>query len=363
MISAQNAFLDNQNPVYNTDSSPFTISAKQLSMDAADAGTYEAVISVTGSNVFESGNNLHTVEMQVVTSDAPFVTTWTVGTDLTLVIPGTAESGGSYTVDWGDNSTGTASSHATHVYDDPGTYTVSLSGNLTSFRMGSVTAVVAQKLSSIDQWGDIRWSTMQNAFRGASNMMYNATDAPDLSEVTTMQNMFRDASSFDGDLSSWDVSGIRNMDGTFRGASSFDGNVSSWDTSGANDTRKMFQDAGAFNQPLDSWDVSDVTHMDSMFYGADFLQPDPQHLECLFGDSYAGHVQRRHLLQRAHSPPGTSRASPTCSRMFVSASSFNQPTRLVGRILRDRHVRHVQRRPLLQPAPRLVGRILRDRHD
>ncbi|MYH04682.1 MAG: BspA family leucine-rich repeat surface protein, partial [Cenarchaeum sp. SB0675_bin_21] len=68
MISAQNAFLDNQNPVYNTDSAPFTISAKQLSMDVSDAGTYEAVISVTGSNVFESGNNLHTVDVTVTGS-------------------------------------------------------------------------------------------------------------------------------------------------------------------------------------------------------------------------------------------------------------------------------------------------------
>ncbi|MYH03958.1 MAG: BspA family leucine-rich repeat surface protein, partial [Cenarchaeum sp. SB0675_bin_21] len=325
MISAQNAFLDNQNPVYNTDSSPFTISARQLSMDAADAGTYEAIISVTGSNVFESGNNLHTVEMQVVTSDEPFITTWTVAAgSLGITIPGTAESGGSYTVDWGDNSTDTATGDVSHTYDSAGTYTVSLSGNLTSFRTGTLPATDAQKLSSIDQWGDIRWSTMQDAFRGASNMMYNATDAPDLSEVTTMQNMFRDASSFDGDLSSWDVSGIQDMDGTFRGASSFDGNVSSWDTSGATDMSKMFQDAGAFNQPLGSWNVSDVTHMDSMFeFATSFDQP-------LDSWNVAKVTDMSNMFYRATSFDRLLNnwdvSSVTdMSEMFSGAASFNRP--------------------------------------
>ena len=49
-------------------------------MDAAGAGTYEAVISVTGSNVFESGNNLHTVEV-VVTPDGAPPPVQTPGTD------------------------------------------------------------------------------------------------------------------------------------------------------------------------------------------------------------------------------------------------------------------------------------------
>ena len=39
---------------------------------------------------------------------------------------------------------------------------------------------------------------MENAFRGASNMEYRATDAPDLSRVTDMDSMFSFASDFNG---------------------------------------------------------------------------------------------------------------------------------------------------------------------
>ena len=39
----------------------------------------------------------------------------------------------------------------------------------------------ASRLRSIDQWGDISWTTMESAFLDAGNMTYNATDAPDLS--------------------------------------------------------------------------------------------------------------------------------------------------------------------------------------
>ena len=52
---------------------------------------------------------------------------------------------------------------------------------------------------------------MHSAFRGASNMTYNADDMPDFSRVTDMERMFDGASSFDGDLSAWDVSNVNDM--------------------------------------------------------------------------------------------------------------------------------------------------------
>ena len=210
----------------------------------------------------------------VVTNTPPpddaFVTTWEVETSPYVIhVPVEIRSGATATIDWGDGSTTDVSANGTqqHTYATAGNYTVAITGGLGRINLNGSPS--ADKLASLDQWGDIAWTTMKEAFRKATSMVYNATDAPDLSGVTSMQNMFRGAEKFDGDLSGWDVSGVANMDGTFRGASAFDGDLSAWDTSGANDTRKMFQDATTFNGDISSWNTTGVTHMDSMFRGAE----------------------------------------------------------------------------------------------
>ena len=38
--------------------------------------------------------------------------------------------------------------------------------------------------------GDTKWFTMESAFKGASNMAYKATDAPDLSDVASMETLW-----------------------------------------------------------------------------------------------------------------------------------------------------------------------------
>ena len=164
---------------------------------------------------------------------------------------------------------------------------------------------------------------MAGAFYGADNMIYNATDVPDLSSVTDMSHMFFDtlgfssgdlsgwnisgvtdmrnmftysgytgdlfgwnvssvtdmqsmfsgASSFDSDLSGWDVSAVNNMDSMFSGATSFNSDLSSWDVSQVTNMQNMFLDATSFNSDLSGWDVSAVLRMDDMFDGAsDFEQ-------------------------------------------------------------------------------------------
>ena len=69
---------------------------------------------------------------------------------------------------------------------------------------------------------------MASAFEGASNLIYNATDAPDLSGATSTAKMFRLASQFDGDISGWDVSSVTDMRAMFQNASAFDQNLGRW---------------------------------------------------------------------------------------------------------------------------------------
>jgi len=79
-----------------------------------------------------------------------------------------------------------------------------------------------------------------------------------------MLQMFVEASSFNSDLSSWNVSNVTNMLGMFYKASSFNSDLSSWDISKVTDMTSMFEDATSFNQDLGAWDVSKVSKMDNI---------------------------------------------------------------------------------------------------
>lgn len=171
----------------------------------------------------------------------PFITTWKTDNSGTsnndqITIP-TTGSGYNYTVNWGDGNTNSGvTGDITHTYSSPGTYTVEISGDFPRiyFNDPFVSSSDAPKLLTIEQWGSIAWESMQSAFAGCENLTYNATDAPDLSGVTSMQEMFRACNSFNGNLNNWDVSNVTDM-------------------------RFMFLEATSFNQPLDTWDVSSVT--------------------------------------------------------------------------------------------------------
>ena len=67
-------------------------------------------------------------------------------------------------------------------------------------------------------------------------------------------------SSFQGDLSMWDVSQSTDFSGMFARATSFNSNLSSWNVSRGIDFSSMFHRAESFTSDLSSWDVSNGQH-------------------------------------------------------------------------------------------------------
>jgi surface protein len=171
------------------------------------------------------------------------------------------------------------------------------SGTFTTFKQ----ADDKLKLVEVAQWGSTTWSNLYQAFRSCLNLNVTATDAPDLSQATTlsqmftfcanlvgnsafntwqtgtitdMSGMFWGATLFNQSLNNWNTGNVTNMFNMFENATSFNGNISSWNTGSVTDMSSMFRSASNFNQPIGSWTTSSVTDMTNMFNQATaFNQP------------------------------------------------------------------------------------------
>ncbi|WP_318345462.1 BspA family leucine-rich repeat surface protein, partial [Flagellimonas baculiformis] len=209
---------------------------------------------------------------------ASFVTTWKTEADNEEVVIWTDQQlTYDYTIDWGD---GTEEQIATggeliHIYAVPGTHTVAIKGKFPAiYNYVEGFNPSAHKLLSIEQWGSIQWEDMFGAFGYCVNMVLNATDVPDLSQVTDMRVMFYKATSFHGDISGWDTSNVTNMRDMFHEAASFNGDLSGWDTANVTNMAYMFRGATSFNGDISGWDTSNVVNMNRMFLGATAFDKD-----------------------------------------------------------------------------------------
>ncbi len=208
----------------------------------------------------------------------PFVITWKSDFYGTIRIPG---SGINYTISYVDIED--TSYHGTiQGYNSTdlnvsriSTYRISISGGSPAFnRIGFSSSSSRDKLSimSIEQWGSIAWSGI--SFSGCRNLVDNATDVPDLSNVDSLLYMFEGCELFNTDISNWNTSAVTNMSYMFKDALSFNQPLANWNTTNVTDMGGMFQGAKAFNQPIGNWNIEHVTNMGIMFaYAYAFNQP------------------------------------------------------------------------------------------
>ncbi|WP_282050569.1 BspA family leucine-rich repeat surface protein [Maribacter aquivivus] len=206
-----------------------------------------------------------------------FVTTWrtdnlgkTNDNEISLPVWG-----GPYTVDWGDGTTETELyGEQIHSYESPGIYTVSILGELYSFNFNSYPRNYSfsdsDKILEINQWGEIQWGYLNTAFSGCTNLDVTAIDAPVLSNITEMRDMFAYCTSLTGNdsFNDWDVSAITDMTQLFYGCNNFNADISDWDVVKVTSMTNLFANNLKFNQNLSNWNVANVTDMGWMFSGA-----------------------------------------------------------------------------------------------
>ncbi|RUA31268.1 MAG: hypothetical protein DSY77_13210, partial [Bacteroidetes bacterium] len=184
--------------------------------------------------------------------------------------------GGDFMVLWEDindtaiNGLDSASGYHTVNFPEPGNYRIKIIGELSGIYFADLGDKL--KITEIENWGDIQWTSMNTAFAGAENLTISANDAPDLSQVTDMSRMFYNAKSLNQDISHWDVSTVTNMSDLFHGASSFNQDISNWNVSNVTKMTRMFANTATFNQDLNSWNTANVEEMNFMFWDADAFQ-------------------------------------------------------------------------------------------
>jgi surface protein len=258
---------------------------------------YRAMRDANGCVMRDDEGEILTEECSDIPEFAPFIitidTTKAGSANDTFVLPLPSAGTYDYYVDWGD-STGEEHSvlntSLTHIYSSPGTYQISIRGtfpriyfNATGDRM---------KLISIDQWGDIEWSSFEKSFYACMNMVGNWTDVPDLTNVTSMAYMFCYCSVFNTDISNFNTSGITDMTYLFGSCSIYNQPVN-FDTSSVTSMLGMFTFCSLFNQSVSSLDTSNVLTMLHMFWGcsafnqsvANFNTSKVQNMQRLFGST------------------------------------------------------------------------------
>jgi len=183
--------------------------------------------------------------------------------------------------------------YTTITFPNPGTYRVKISPGIGVFNdIKTDDSGDRLKLVNIEQWGTIVWVSMFSTFAACSNLTnLSATDAPDLSNVISLEYMFSDCSQlvhipglenwdvshalslvgmfqadslFNQDIGGWDVSNVAYMNGMFFGAWNFDQDLSAWNVNNVSDMTGMFQEASAFNHPLGAWQLRTGVSLDNM---------------------------------------------------------------------------------------------------
>lgn len=225
-------------------------------------------------------------------SQSEFITVWKPGTSQEIIFPGR---GTNFNVNWEEIGYPQHTGSLTNVNSNKefniqfgtpqnpipanATYRVSITNGNGAFRQvrffdSTLTPIYSNpdsgKIINIQQWGNIQWTTMEDAFVFCQNMNITATDSPNLTQVTSLRQMFYLCSSLVGNPSfgNWNTSSVTTTYYMFGAASQFNQPIGSWNVSNVTDMDFMFDEAHTFNQSLAEWNTSKVTSMEHMFHAA-----------------------------------------------------------------------------------------------
>lgn len=238
-------------------------------------GTEYSFIAIASNWLGDSGDSAPSVP--VAPTNNVFTSTWDTtntsagsSTSATIDLPLTGDGTYSFTVNWGDGTSGivtsAADADASHTYSTRGIKNIAITGGIEGFSFDG--AGDRLKLTDISNWGPLQLGNSGGYFSGAANFNLSATSPLNLAGTTNFSDAFAGATSFNGDVSDWDVSAVTDMSGMFSG-SGFTGDISGWDTGNVELMGGMF--AGTeFNGDISGWDTGSLTDLNNTFKSSAF---------------------------------------------------------------------------------------------
>lgn len=262
----------------------------------------------------------------------PFITIWNSGANgftgsqqIEIHADGT-----NYLIEWEEidnpSNNGSESATGTHTLTLPkkGIYQITFSGSIHHFYFphGDYKLDDSPKLLSVEQWGDIQWSSMEKMFNGVRNLEINATDVPNLTNVTSLSQTFKGVAS-NLELNDWDVSSVQDMSGLFAESNSSLINISNWNTANVTNMSGMFYRAKNFNTDISNWDTGAVTDMSNMFERAEIFNQDISRWNTSNVIDMSGMFKRVEIFNQDIGGWDTGNVTDM-SEMFFGVYDFNQ---------------------------------------
>jgi len=186
-------------------------------------------------------------------SNSNLVLTLNITTNTIIKLALTRSTSDNAVINWGDSTTtNVSSSIVTHAYVS-GTYTLSISGQLTGFNGFYDNNSGANYLTEINSWGSIGLINLDFACNNIPNVPI-PTSIP--TTVKSTRGMFENSFYNRSDITAWDVSRLTDMSYMFNN-SFFNKDISQWFNTSVVDVsmNNMFVGEPPFTQDLSTWNV------------------------------------------------------------------------------------------------------------
>ncbi len=242
----------------------------------------------------------------------------------TITVPTYNSSSANYTIVWGDGQESYGSggtnifNFRSHTYDssrNTAVLEIGKPGDQVQPLNLSYRSTFSPYITEVIQWGNTKWETLK-LDRAANLTTIPATEVPlvannvtnawdsffsgcssftgtgvtwsnwntVLAKITSLTSWFKDATSFNGDISGFNTSTITSFSNTFNEADAFNIDISSWDVSNGTTYAGMFLGAGGFAKSLENWVLGSNAAAGQMFrYAGAFGQTNTFNMDTLVG--------------------------------------------------------------------------------